>query len=129
LKLIWLREESVQCLSCPEFQVDFIYDYASTALKVELRKLSRSEQCETAKVKHSVRSSPEYEQGETAKLEQIVRMEAWLASRCFDFVRTGIRNMLGRGFHHIMGAVIAELYLLRRQQLKLHFLTLILDSS
>jgi hypothetical protein len=32
------------CLSCPAFQFDFIYEYASPALKVDLRKLSRDEQ-------------------------------------------------------------------------------------
>jgi hypothetical protein len=46
LELFWLGEESMHCLSCPEFQFDFIYEYASPALKVELRKLSRDEQSE-----------------------------------------------------------------------------------
>jgi hypothetical protein len=39
LELNWLGEESMYCLSCPEFQFDFIHEYASPALKVELRKL------------------------------------------------------------------------------------------
>jgi hypothetical protein len=38
VELIWL-EEGMYCLSCPEFQFDFIYRNASPAL-VELRKLS-----------------------------------------------------------------------------------------
>jgi hypothetical protein len=46
LELIWLGEESMYCLSCREFQFDFIYEYASAALKVELRKLSRDDQSE-----------------------------------------------------------------------------------
>jgi hypothetical protein len=50
--------------------------------------------------------------GLTAKLKQIVRMEAWMVSRPFDFVRNGIWNMLGRGFHLLMRVVIAELRLL-----------------
>ena len=38
----WLGEESMCCLSYPAFQFDFIYEeYASPALKVELRKLCR----------------------------------------------------------------------------------------
>jgi hypothetical protein len=49
LELIWLGEES--CLSCSEFQFDFIYEYASAALKVELRKLYRDDQSETEKLK------------------------------------------------------------------------------
>jgi hypothetical protein len=74
LELIWLGEESMYCLSRPEFQFDFIYEYASPALKVELRKLSRDAQSETDKVK------------------QIVRMEDWLISRRFDFVRKDSRR-------------------------------------
>ncbi len=49
MELIWLGEESMYCLVCPEFQFDFIYEYASPALKVELRKLSRDDQSETGK--------------------------------------------------------------------------------
>jgi hypothetical protein len=97
LELSWLGEESMYCLSCPEFQFDFIYEYASLALKVELRKLSRNDQ------------------SETKKLKQIVRMEDWLVARRFDFVRNYIRTMLGQGFRRQrMGTVIAELRLLRR---------------
>jgi hypothetical protein len=44
LELRWLGEESMYCLSCPEFQFDFIYEYASPAMKVELRALSRADQ-------------------------------------------------------------------------------------
>jgi hypothetical protein len=44
LELNWLGEESVYCLSRSEFQFDFIYEYASPAVKVELRKLSRDDQ-------------------------------------------------------------------------------------
>jgi hypothetical protein len=40
------------CLPCPKFQFDFICEYASPALKVELRKLPCDEQSETEKVKH-----------------------------------------------------------------------------
>jgi hypothetical protein len=104
LELNWLGEESMYCLSCPEFQFDFIYEYASPALKVELRKLSRDDQSEKDKVK------------------QIVRMDDWLVSRRFDFARNYIRKMLGRGFRRQrMGTVIAELRLLRRQHSKRHF--------
>jgi hypothetical protein len=73
MELIWLGEESMYCLVCPEFQFDFIYEYASPALKMELRKLSRDDQ------------------SETEKLKQIVRMEDWLVSRHFDFTRKDIR--------------------------------------
>jgi hypothetical protein len=73
LELIWLGEESMYCSSCPEFQFDFIYEYASPALKVELRKLSRDDQ------------------SETEKLKQIVRMDDWRVSRRFDVVRKDIR--------------------------------------
>jgi hypothetical protein len=112
LELLWLGEESMYCLSCLEFQFDFIYEYASPVLKVELRKLSRDDQ------------------SETERLNQIVRMEDWLVSQRFDFVRNYIRNMLVRGFRRQrMGTVIAELRLLRRRQLKSerHFPALILD--
>ena len=89
----------MHCLPCPEFQFDFIYEYASPALKVELRKLSRNDQ------------------SETEKLKQIVRMEDWLIARRFDFVRNYLRTILGQGFRRQrMGTVIAELRLLRRQQ-------------
>jgi hypothetical protein len=73
MELIWLGEESMYCLACPEFQFDFIYEYASPALKVELRKLSRDDQ------------------SETEKLKQVVRMEDRLVSRHFDFTRKDIR--------------------------------------
>jgi hypothetical protein len=99
LELSWLGEESMYCLSCPTFQFDFIYEYASLALKLELRKLSRNDQ------------------SETEKLKQIVRMDEWLVSRRFDFVRNYIRKKLRRGFRRQrMGAVIAEVRLLRRRQ-------------
>jgi dephospho-CoA kinase len=99
-------------LSCPEFQFDVIHEYASPALKLELRKLSREDQ------------------SEAEKLKQIVRMNEWLISRRFDFVRKDIRMMLGRGFRRQrMGTVIAELRLLRRQQSKRHFPAIILDRS
>jgi hypothetical protein len=104
LELIWLGEKSMYCLSCPDFQLDFIYEYASPALKVELRKVSRDDQ------------------SETEKLKQIVRIDDWLVSRRFDFVRKGIRMTLRRGFRRQqMGMVIAELRLLRRKQSKRHF--------
>jgi hypothetical protein len=73
MELIWLGEESMYCLVCPEFQFDFIYEYASPALKVELRKLTRDDQ------------------SETEKLKQVVRMEDRLVSRHFDFTRKDIR--------------------------------------
>jgi hypothetical protein len=112
LELNWLGEESMYCLSRPEFQFDFIYEYASPALKVELRKLSRDDQ------------------GETDKLKQIVRMSDWLVSQRFDFVRDYIRKVLCRGFRRErMRTVIAELRLLRRQQSKRHFPAMILDRD
>jgi hypothetical protein len=112
LELIWLGEESMHCLSCPEFQFDFIYEYASPALKVELLEHSRGDQ------------------SETEILKQIVRMEDWLVSRRFDFVRKDIRMMLRRGFRRQqMGTVIAELRLLRRQQSERHFPAMIFDKS
>jgi hypothetical protein len=113
LELVWLGEESMYCLSCPEFQFDFIYEYASLALKVELRKLSRDSQ------------------SEAEKLKLLVRMEEWLVSRRFDFVRKDIRMMLCRGFRRQrMGIVTAELRLLRRrQQSKRPFPAMIIDRS
>jgi hypothetical protein len=112
LELNWLGEESMYCLSCATFQFDFIYEYASPALKVELRKLSRDDMSETEKLKH------------------IVRMHDWLVSQRFDFVRNYIRKMLGRGFRRQrMRSVIAELRLLRRQQPKRHFPAMILDRT
>jgi hypothetical protein len=58
------------CLVCSEFNFDFIYKYASPALK----------------------SGTSYrdDQSETEKLERIVRMEDRL-SRHFDFTRKDIR--------------------------------------
>jgi hypothetical protein len=112
LELIWLGEESMYCLSCPEFQFDFIYEYASPALKLELRKLSRDDH------------------NETEKLKQIVRLEDWMVSRRFDFVRNYIRMMIGRGFRRQrMRIVIAELRLLRRQQTERHFPAMILERG
>jgi hypothetical protein len=112
LELIWLGEESMYCLSSPEFQFDFIYEYASPALKVELRKLSRDDQSETEKVK------------------EIVRVDEWLVFRRFDFVRKYIRNMLRRGFRRErMRTVIAEVRLLRREQPGRHYPAMILNRS
>jgi hypothetical protein len=112
LELVWLGEESMYCLSRPVFQFDFIYEYASPALKVELRKLSRDAQ------------------NETEILKQLVRMEDRLVYRRFDFIRNDIRMMLGRGFRRQrMRIVIAELRLLQRQQLKRHFPATILERS
>jgi hypothetical protein len=73
MELIWLGEENMYCLVCPEFQFDFIYEHASPTLKVELRKLSRDDQ------------------SEMGKLKQIVRMDDWRVSRHFDFTRKDIR--------------------------------------
>jgi hypothetical protein len=73
MELIWLGEESMYRLVCPEFQYDYVYEYASPALKAELRKLSRDVQSEAEIVK------------------QVVRMEDWLVSRHFDFTRKDIR--------------------------------------
>jgi hypothetical protein len=73
MELIWLGEESMYCLVCPEFQFDFIYEYASPALKVELRKITQ------------------YDESETEKLRQIVRMDDRRVSRHFDFTRKDIR--------------------------------------
>jgi hypothetical protein len=104
--------QSMYCLSCREFQFDFIYEYASAALKVELRKLSRDD--------HS----------ETEKLKQIVRIDDWLISRRLDFVRKDIRRMLGRGFRRErMRIVIAELRLLRRKQSERCFPAMMLDRN
>jgi hypothetical protein len=113
LELNWLGEESMYCLSCPEFQFDFIYEYASPALKVELRKLSRDEQSEAEKVK------------------EIVRTDDLLVARRFDFVRKYIRNMLRRGFRRQqMKTVISELRLMRRgQQSERVFPAMILDRN
>jgi hypothetical protein len=95
VELVWFGEESMYCLSCFEFQFDFIFEYASPVLKVELRKLFLDDQSEAETVKH------------------IVRVEEWLVSRSFDFVRKDIRMMLGRGLRRQrMGIVIAELRLL-----------------
>jgi hypothetical protein len=52
--LIWLVEESMYCWVCPEFQLDYIYEYASPVLKVELRKICRDDQSETGKLKQIV---------------------------------------------------------------------------
>jgi hypothetical protein len=99
-------------LLCPEFQFDFIYEYASPALKVELRQLSQDAE------------------SETEKLKQIVRFDDWLVSRRFYFVRKDIRTMRGQRFgRKDMGTVIAELRLIRRQQLERCFLSIILDRS
>jgi hypothetical protein len=68
MELIWLGEESLYCLVCPEFEFDFILGY-----EVELRKLSRDDQ------------------SETGQLKQIVRTDDWRVSRHFDFTRKGIR--------------------------------------
>jgi hypothetical protein len=73
MELIWLEEESMYCLVRTEFNFDFIYEYASPALKVELRKLSGDNQ------------------SETGMLNQIVRMDDWRVSRHFDFTRKDIR--------------------------------------
>jgi hypothetical protein len=100
------------CLPCPEFQFDFIYEYASAALKVEVRKLSRDVQSETEKLKH------------------IVRIDDWLVSRRLDFVRKDIGRIPGRRFRRQrMGTVIAELRLLRRQQSERRFPAMMLDRS
>jgi hypothetical protein len=40
MELIWLGEESMYRLVCPEFQFEYIYGYASPALRAALRKLS-----------------------------------------------------------------------------------------
>jgi hypothetical protein len=89
-----------------------IYEYASPALKVELRKHFQIDQNKTEKVK------------------QIVRTEKWVVSRRFAFVRKDIRMMLRREFRRQrMGTVIAELRLLRRQQSERHFPATIFNRS
>jgi hypothetical protein len=111
LELIWLGEESMYCLSSPEFQFDFIYEYATSALKVELRKLSRDDE------------------SETNKLKEIVRIDDWLVSRRLDFVRKDIRTTLRRGFRRQrMRTVIAELRLMRRQEPKRQFPAMMIPS-
>jgi len=104
LELLWLGEESMFCLSVTEYQFDFIYEYASSALKVELRKLSQDD-------------------SETKKLRQIVRIdECWLVAKRVDFVRKEVQKLLCGGFRRAyIGLVIAELRLLRRGQSPRHF--------
>jgi hypothetical protein len=46
IRWLWLGEEIMYCLACPEFEFDFICEYASPALIAELRKLSRDDQSE-----------------------------------------------------------------------------------
>jgi uncharacterized protein YutD len=60
------RRNHVLLVLCPEFQFDLIYEYATPALKVELRQLSQDEQ------------------SETEKLKQIVRLDDWLRE-CTSF--------------------------------------------
>jgi hypothetical protein len=55
MELIWLGEESMYCLVCPDFEYDYVYGYASPTLKAELRKLSRDVQSEAEILKHIVR--------------------------------------------------------------------------
>jgi transposase-like protein len=58
-------------------------------------------------------------------MKEIALNDDLLASRRFDFVR----KELVRGFRsQRMGAVIAELRVLRRQQLEGHFPAMILDA-
>jgi hypothetical protein len=83
------------CLSCPEFQFDLIYEYASLAMEVEVevRELFRDDQSEAEERKRIVRMD---DQSETEELKRIVRMDNRRVSRHVDFVRNYIRNMLGR---------------------------------
>jgi hypothetical protein len=94
MEVLWLGVESMFCLSADEFQFDFIYEYASEALKVEIRKLNRMASGEE-------------------KLKQIVRMGDWLIARRFRFLREQIRLNYDKGFRRkMMVPVIAELRLL-----------------
>jgi len=103
LELLWLGEESLCCFMTRDFQFDFIYEYASVALKAEIRKLSEDD-------------------SESGKVKQIVRMDDWLVARRFAFVRAEARLLLGRGFRRdCMRLVIAELRLLQRKQAVLRF--------
>jgi hypothetical protein len=54
MELIWLGEESMYCLVCPEFQFDFIYEYASPVLKAGTAQALPDDQSEAVKLKQIV---------------------------------------------------------------------------
>jgi len=99
MELVWLAEEGMHCsfnLACIDF--DFVWEFATDSLKVELRKLP-------------------YDASEAEKIRLLVRMDDWLVSQRFEVVREQVREALGRGYRReVMALTIAERRLLRRSK-------------
>jgi hypothetical protein len=95
IELAWLGEESMHCLNTNDFQWDFIYEYASPALKVKLRGLRDDD--------------------DSKKMAGLVRHWDPLVTGRFEVVREHIWGLLRSGFRRLqMKRIIAELRLLKR---------------
>lgn len=97
LELAWLCEESMYCCGCTDMQWDFIYQYASETLKMQLRKYSQWEQSKL--------------------LQSIIRMNDIVVSERWGYAREQIRLALGQGVRRpLMAHVIATVRLQGRDQ-------------
>ncbi|GKY92186.1 hypothetical protein MPSEU_000189900 [Mayamaea pseudoterrestris] len=100
MQLLWLGEESMFSMGEAEFQFDFIYAYATKALRVEIRKLN-------------------LDSSESAKICQIIRSD-WQVRRRFKDGRVQIRKMLNQGYRRqATGSAIAQIRVSRRLGKKL----------
>ncbi|EEC43040.1 predicted protein [Phaeodactylum tricornutum CCAP 1055/1] len=96
MELLWLGEESMCCLYRTEFDFDFVWEYASESLRMELRKFSP-------------------DSSENQKIMQIVRTEDIIIGKRFTILREQVRLALGKGFRRpMMKSVIADLRLQQR---------------
>jgi hypothetical protein len=96
LELAWLGEESMHSMVAPCFQFNFVWEYASEGLRVELRKVNAGDKTD----------------GQW--YTQVVG-EDWLVRRRFEVVREKIRFCLRRGMRREqMANVIADLRLRQR---------------
>jgi hypothetical protein len=95
VELAWLCEESMYCLNREEISWEFVWEYASPALKVEMRKLQSDRGCD---------------------LRYLVRHVDPLVPRRFETKRQEIRRSLRSGFRRpVMSQVVAEMRLRGRQ--------------
>ena len=90
-EIAWLVEESIYCFRSKVVRWDFVWEYASPALKIELRRIKY---------------------GEENQLEQLVRISDVLVGKRFPIKRKHIRRELHRGFiRDRMQQAISELRL------------------
>lgn len=97
MEVIWLGEESKHCMNRSEIDFEFVYEYASPSLRMELRKLDDNDSQE-------------------AKLKQLFRPDL-VVQRRYPLVQEVVSEKLGAGYRRSsMALVVAQLRLQQRDE-------------